>query len=95
MSFPQPSLLAQLWQQTPKVVTISKVKPHIFVEASQVNHAVHFYKTAFGAEVVKHVSQWRVLWGHGPMLTISAELKLASTTFIVADIARHDFQYVL
>lgn len=95
MSFPQPSLLAQCQQTPKKAVTFSKLKPHIFVEAPQANLAVQFYKAAFGAEEVKRVSQWRVLWGQGPMLTISAELKLGSTTFIVSDITRDDRQYVL
>ncbi|KAL8126790.1 hypothetical protein AgCh_013904 [Apium graveolens] len=95
MSFPQPSLLSQLCPETPKEVTVSRLKPHLFVEAPQASYAVNFYKAAFGAEEVKRVSQWKVLWGQEPMLTISAHLKLGSTTFVVTDITRYDFQYVL
>nr|GEY60848.1 glyoxalase-like domain protein [Tanacetum cinerariifolium] len=40
-----------------KRVTFTVVKSQVFVEATKVNDAVLFYKSAFGAEEVNRVSQ--------------------------------------
>lgn len=70
---------------TTKTVTISAMKPQLFVEASKASDAVQFYKAAFGAEEINRVTHPKRKADQELPLVISAELKLGDAIFIVSD----------
>ncbi|KAE9617961.1 hypothetical protein Lal_00037937 [Lupinus albus] len=67
-------------------VSFSSLKPQLFVEAPKANDAVLFYKSAFGAEEVSRSLNPKRKAEHELPLILSAELKIAGSTVIVADI---------
>ena len=73
-----------------KTVTFTAVKSQVFVEATKVNDAVLFYKSAFGAEEVNRVSQPKRKADQEIPLLQSAEIKLGSASIIVADASDDD-----
>lgn len=72
-----------------KTVSFSAFKPQMFVEEGKVGDAVHFYKAAFGAQEVNHVTQTKRKADQELPLVVSAELKLGSTIFLVSDLSDH------
>ncbi|PWA84140.1 glyoxalase/Bleomycin resistance protein/Dihydroxybiphenyl dioxygenase [Artemisia annua] len=73
-----------------KTVTFTAVKSQVFVEATKVNDAVLFYKSAFGAEEVNRVSQPKRKADQEMPLLQSAEIKLGSASIILADASDDD-----
>ncbi|OIW21164.1 hypothetical protein TanjilG_29975 [Lupinus angustifolius] len=67
-------------------VSFSALKPQLFVEAPKANDAVLFYKAAFGAEEVSRSLNPKRKAEHELPLILSAELKIAGSTVIVADV---------
>nr|XP_043621049.1 uncharacterized protein At5g48480-like [Erigeron canadensis] len=70
-----------------KTVTFTAVKPQVFVEASKANDAVSFYKAAFGAEEVNRVTNPKRKADQELPVLVSAEIKLAGSSFIVSDLS--------
>lgn len=68
-------------------VAFSSLKPMVYVEAQKANDAVLFYKTAFGAEEVNRVSQPKRKADQELPVVVSAEIKVAGSTFIVKDLS--------
>ncbi len=67
-------------------VSFAALKPQLFVEALKANDAVLFYKAAFGAEEVgRTLNPKRKAEQELPHI-LSAELKIAGSTFLVADV---------
>lgn len=62
------------------------VKPQLFVEAPKANDAVSFYKAAFGAEEVGRTLNPKRKAEHELPLILSAELKIAGSSILVADL---------
>ncbi|PHU13619.1 hypothetical protein BC332_14824 [Capsicum chinense] len=71
-------------------VTFTAVKPQLFVEAPKGNEAVKFYKDAFGAEEVTRVNHPKRKAEQEIPLILSVELKIGSSSFIVADLTDED-----
>ncbi|CAN4102172.1 unnamed protein product [Withania somnifera] len=71
-------------------VVFTAVKPQLFVEAPKGNDAVKFYKDAFGAEEVTRVNHPKRKAEQDIPLILSVELKLGSSSFIVADLTDDD-----
>ncbi|GKD10780.1 glyoxalase-like domain protein [Tanacetum coccineum] len=78
-----------------KSVTFMAVKSQVFVEATKVNDAVLFYKSAFGAEEVNRVSQPKRKADQEMPLIQSVEIKLGSASIIVADASDDDTSVVI
>ncbi|GJS93931.1 retrotransposon protein, putative, ty1-copia subclass [Tanacetum coccineum] len=78
-----------------KTVTFTAVKSQVFVEATKVNDAVLFYKSAFGAEEVNRVSQPKRKADQEMPLIQSVEIKLGSASIIVADASDDDTSVVI
>ncbi|KAI7730474.1 hypothetical protein M8C21_019554 [Ambrosia artemisiifolia] len=70
-----------------KTVTFTSVKAQVFVESLKANDAVSFYKSAFGAEEVNRVSYSKRKADQELPGLLSAEIKLAGTSFIVSDLS--------
>ncbi|KAJ0442018.1 putative glyoxalase/Bleomycin resistance protein/Dihydroxybiphenyl dioxygenase [Helianthus annuus] len=70
-----------------KTVTFTAVKPRLFVEALKVGDAVAFYKAAFGAEEVNRVNHPKRKADQELPVLISAEIKLANSSFLVSDVS--------
>ncbi|KAM0008152.1 putative glyoxalase/Bleomycin resistance protein/Dihydroxybiphenyl dioxygenase [Helianthus debilis subsp. tardiflorus] len=68
-----------------KTVTFTAVKPRLFVEALKVGDAVAFYKAAFGAEEVNRVNHPKRKADQELPVLISAEIKLANSSFLVSE----------
>ncbi|CAN4113762.1 unnamed protein product [Withania somnifera] len=71
-------------------IVFMAVKPKLFVEAPKGNDAVQFYKDAFGAEEVTRVNHPKRKAEQEIPLVLSVELKLGSSSFIVADLTDED-----
>jgi len=67
-------------------VSFLAVKPQLLVEAPKANDAVSFYKSAFGAEEVARALNPKRKADHELPLILSAELKIAGSTILVADL---------
>ncbi|KAL2336731.1 hypothetical protein Fmac_011177 [Flemingia macrophylla] len=67
-------------------VSFLAVKPQLLVEAPKANDAVLFYKAAFGAEEVARSLNPKRKAEHELPLILSAELKIAGSTILVADV---------
>ncbi|XP_027336902.1 uncharacterized protein At5g48480 [Abrus precatorius] len=67
-------------------VSFVAVKPQLLVEAPKANDAVQFYKAAFAAEEVGRTLNPKRKAEHELPLILSAELKIAGSSFLVADI---------
>ncbi|KAK7339046.1 hypothetical protein VNO77_19689 [Canavalia gladiata] len=67
-------------------VSFVAVKPQLLVEAPKANDAVLFYKAAFGAEEVGRTLNPKRKAEHELPLILSAELKIAGSSFLVADL---------
>ncbi|KAL8516546.1 hypothetical protein ACS0TY_014985 [Phlomoides rotata] len=67
-------------------VVFSAIKAWLVVEAPKANDAVQFYKAALGAEEVSRVNHPKRKAEQELPLVLSAELKLGSFTFVVADL---------
>jgi len=67
-------------------VSFLAVKPQLLVEAPKANDAVSFYKAAFGAEEVSRALNPKRKADHELPLILSAELKIAGSTILVADL---------
>ncbi|CAJ1778295.1 unnamed protein product [Sphenostylis stenocarpa] len=67
-------------------VSFLAVKPQLFVEAPKANDAVLFYKTAFGAEEVTRALNPKRKADHELPLILSAELRIAGSSILVADL---------
>ncbi|BAT84227.1 hypothetical protein LR48_Vigan03g107600 [Vigna angularis] len=67
-------------------VSFLAVKPQLLVEAPKANDAVSFYKAAFDAEEVARALNPKRKADHELPLILSAELKIAGSTIIVADL---------
>lgn len=67
------------------VVSFVAFKPQLFVEAPKANDAVVFYKNAFAAEEVSRSLNAKRKADQELPLVLSAELKIAGASFLVAD----------
>lgn len=67
------------------VVSFVAFKPQLFVEAPKANDAVVFYKNAFAAEEVSRALNPKRKADQELPLVLSAELKIAGASFLVAD----------
>lgn len=67
-------------------VSFVAVKPQLLVEAPKANDAVLFYKAAFGAEEVGRTLNPKRKAEHEIPLILSAELKIAGYSILVADL---------
>ncbi|KAK7256166.1 hypothetical protein RIF29_29603 [Crotalaria pallida] len=67
-------------------VSFAALKPQLFVEAPKANDAVLFYKAAFGAEEVGRTLNPKRKAEQELPLILSAELKIAGYSFLVADV---------
>ncbi|KAK7293212.1 hypothetical protein RJT34_16075 [Clitoria ternatea] len=70
----------------PPAVSFVAVKPQLFVEAPKANDAVLFYKAAFGAEEVGRTLNPKRKADLELPLILSAELKIAGSSILVADL---------
>ncbi|KAL6000289.1 hypothetical protein ACLOJK_023984, partial [Asimina triloba] len=68
-----------------KTVSFFCLKPQLFVPAPKAADAIQFYKSAFGAEELKRIHHPKRKAEQEQPIIISAELKLGSSVFIVAD----------
>ncbi|XP_058739529.1 uncharacterized protein At5g48480-like [Vicia villosa] len=66
-------------------VSFAALKPQLFVEAPKANDAVTFYKNVFGAEEVSRTLNPKRKADQEIPHVLSAELKIAGSTFLVAD----------
>lgn len=67
-------------------VSFVAVKPQLLVEAPKANDAILFFKAAFGAEEVGRTLNPKRKAEHELPLILSAELKIAGSTILVADL---------
>jgi len=74
-------------EETAAAVVFSAFKPQLLVQAPKANDAVQFYKAAFDAEEVSRTMHPKRKAEQELPLVLSAELKLGSAVFSVADLA--------
>ncbi|KAJ8449051.1 hypothetical protein Cgig2_004106 [Carnegiea gigantea] len=74
-------------EKTTTAVVFSAFKPQLLVQAPKATDAVQFYKSAFGAEEVSRTLHPKRKAEQELPLVLSAELKLGSAVFSVADLA--------
>lgn len=67
-------------------VSFVALKPQLLIEAPKANDAVLFYKAAFAAEEVGRTLNPKRKAEHELPLILSAELKIAGSTILVADL---------
>ncbi|OWM62747.1 uncharacterized protein At5g48480 [Punica granatum] len=68
-----------------KAVSVTAVKPQLFVEAPKASDAISFYKAAFGAEEVSRSLHPKRKADQELPLILSAQLLLAGTTILISD----------
>ncbi|GAB2282404.1 hypothetical protein Dimus_016949 [Dionaea muscipula] len=76
-------------------VSFSAFKPQLLVEAPKASDAVQFFKAAFGAEEVARTVHPKRKAEQDQPLVISAELKIGSSVFSVADVSAEDSSALL
>lgn len=72
-----------------KAFTVSALKTQLIVEAQKVSDAVTFYKSVFGAVETGHSLYPKRKADQELPHVLSAELKLAGSTFVVSDVTAH------